>query len=263
MESQRLFKFYSIRQISFVFLLICIIYSCSSNTSKPTEEVYEETEEVFEETEEVFEEAEEIKDSDGDGVPDYFDESDSHESIMNPEDYIVTLDVTRNFKLHKKGDLRVWIGIENFVPSEREDMARDITRIPSNIGLYAKVTPYAPDFDVQPENSQCIRIDPSGSSVLFSITPLRKGEFRVSSKVEIFKDSDCSGTPIPKSSEILTVTVTVDKMEVFKIRLGELFTIFWDKFLSLWGAVITIIFGLILYLLRKFLMKKTGYNDKE
>jgi hypothetical protein len=251
METQRFFTLKRIKQLLFIVMLISIVNSCV-NASKSDDKLG-----LMEEVNER------VKESDGDVNSEDFNEFGGFKIKTTVDGYVVTLDVTKSFCLHNKGVLRVWIGHENFIPKEREEFVRDITAISSKIGVYAKVTPFAPDFDVQPENSECMMIHESGSSVLFTLTPQRKGEFKVSSKVELFETSDCSGTPIPKTSETLTVVVTVDKMEVFENRMGELFSIFWDKFLSFWGVLISIIFGFLLFILRKLLKKKTGYNHKE
>lgn len=230
------------RQFIFVWLLISVFAGCGDEGYQTSEEVVESVEDIPDE---------------------YIDGIEIPTRIIERDEYKVTLDVTKNIEHHKKGDLRVWIGLEMYMPKTGKDMVRDTTTIPSDIGAYAKITPYAPDFEIQPEKSQCIRIHPSGSSVLFTLTPLKRGEFTVRANVELFEKPDCSDTPIPKSSETLTVIVTVDKMEVVHDKLGELLTILWDKFLSFWGVVITLMFGVIIFLIRKYIKKKTGYIENE
>lgn len=181
---------------------------------------------------------------------------------LNADDYKVVLDVTDSIEIHKKGSLRVWIGLEKYMPKQSQKMARDTTSIPSDVGSYARITPYAPDFEVDPIEGQCIKIHPSGSSVLFSLVPIRKGAFQISAKIELFDTDDCSGAAIPKSSDIVSVLVIVDKKEAFKKGIGELLEVVWKNFLTFWGAFVATIFGALLFVIRRYVKKKAGYGEE-
>ena len=180
-------------------------------------------------------------------------------SSLNADDYTAVLDVTQQMELNQKGDLRVWIGIENYMPEEESDMVRKTTSFPGDEGNYARITPYAPDFRIEPEESQVMRIVPSGSSVLFTIIPEKKGEFKISAKIELFDNPNFEGVPIPKTTNIVSVVVSVDPTVKIKSGLGELGTVLWDNFLKFWGAVVALIFGALLFVTRKFIKKKTGF----
>ena len=180
-------------------------------------------------------------------------------SSLNADDYTAVLDVTEQMELNQKGDLRVWIGIENYMPEEESDMVRKTTSFPGDEGNYARITPYAPDFRIEPEESQVMRIVPSGSSVLFTIIPEKKGEFKISAKIELFDNPNFEGVPIPKTTNIVSVVVSVDPTVKIKSGLGELGTVLWDNFLKFWGAVVALIFGALLFVTRKFIKKKTGF----
>ena len=180
-------------------------------------------------------------------------------SSLNADDYTAVLDVTEQMELNQKGDLRVWIGIENYMPEEESDMVRKTTSFPGDEGNYARITPYAPDFRIEPEESQIMRIVPSGSSVLFTIIPEKKGEFKISAKIELFDNPNFEGVPIPKTTNIVSVVVSVDPTVKIKSGLGELGTVLWDNFLKFWGAVVALIFGALLFVTRKFIKKKTGF----
>ena len=181
-------------------------------------------------------------------------------SSLNADDYTAVLDVTETMELHQKGDLRVWIGIENYAPEKESDMTRKTTSFPGDEGNYARITPYAPDFRIEPEESQIMRITPRGSSVLFTIIPEKKGEFKISAKIELFDNPEFEGVPIPKTTNIVSVVVTVDPTVKLKSGLGELGTVLWDNFLKFWGAVVALIFGAILFVTRKYIKKKTGFK---
>ena len=180
-------------------------------------------------------------------------------SDFNPDDYSAVLDVTKELELHQKGDLRVWIGMEDFVPEDDADMVRKEINFPANEGNFARITPYAPDFKIEPEESQIMRIVPSGSSVLFTIIPEKKGEFKISAKIELFDNPYFDGVPIPKTTNIVSVVVTVDPMVNFVAGLKKMGSVVWDAFMKFWGAIVALIFGALLFLTRKFVRKKTGF----
>ncbi len=189
------------------------------------------------------------------------DKSSKNYSI-DADDYKVKLGVDENIKMYKTGQLTVWVGAAKEDHVLPPGMIIDSTYIPANIGQYAKITPYAPDFDVTPSETKCIKIDPSGSEVFFSLKPKKIGRFKVSARIELYSDLDCSGTPIPKTASTLSVIVETDRINGFKEKLNKMLSIFWDKFLSFWGALLALIFALLLFLLRRKLKRWTGFNHR-
>jgi hypothetical protein len=138
-------------------------------------------------------------------------------------------------------------------------MIRKETTFSADEGNYARITPYAPDFTIEPEESQIMRIAPSGSSVLFTIIPQKKGNFRISAKIELFDNPYFDGVPIPKTTNIVSVEVTVDPMVNLVGGLKKMGTVVWDSFMKFWGAIVALIFGALLFLTRKFIKRKTGF----
>ena len=63
-------------------------------------------------------------------------------------------------------------------------------------------------------------------------------------------------------TKTLTVLVEVDRQEEFNAKLDEFGDVFWDKLLEFWGALLAIIFGVILYLIRGKLKKWFGFEEK-
>ena len=174
--------------------------------------------------------------------------------------YQVVLSVDENLMLKEKGELTVWIGAEENKVEATPGMAQDETSIPASIGQYAKITPFAPNFEVSPVEYSCIRIHPSGSEVRFELSPISAGDFEVSANIELYDNPECTGTPVPKSAAKLSVMVGVDRKKNALEKLTEMGTILWDKFLVFWGALIALVFGFILYLIRKKMKNKTGYD---
>jgi hypothetical protein len=185
-------------------------------------------------------------------------------SIIHAKDYKVILTVDSLFKMNENGILKVWIGQDSLEQKLESGMIKDETTIPSNLGSYATITPFAPDFEIlNADEKKCYAIDPSGSSIIFTLIPNKIGSHRISAVVEIFKNSTCTGTSIPKTSRTLAVEVIVDNKKEFNGKMHELWTIFWEKFLTFWGALVALILGTILFVIRKKIKKNTGYEENE
>lgn len=186
-----------------------------------------------------------------------------HENLENRklEEYKVELAVDESFSLHEKGKLRVWIGAKEEIVDFGQDMNVATGFIPADIGQYARITPYAPDFEISPSKTKCIKIHPSGSDVRFTLTPKYEGSFEVSANIELYYSENCTGASVPKTAKTLTVNISIDKKYVAKNKLTELGNILWDKFISFWGALITFLLAVFLFLIRRKIKKKTGYND--
>ena len=248
----------------FLFVLLWfVLASCGGSPHVNYEEPYEieEPEPDFMPPAREYSEEEVLGrvDEDEVDVEDPFEEEPS-KPALNADDYKVALDVTNEITLNSTATLRVWIGLENYLPREIPTTARDTTTIPANLGDYARITPYAPDFSVGPEESQVMRIVPSGSSVLFSLTPQKEGEFLISARIELYDNPDLVGVAIPKTSDIVSVVVKVDTKAAVKSHLGELGSIAWSEFLKFWGAIVALILGALYFIIRKSVKKKTGFS---
>ncbi len=158
------------------------------------------------------------------------------------------------------GELRVWIGI----PSEKShipaSMERAVDTLPA-VGKTARITPFAPSFDVQPKESVCMRIIPKGSECRFSLTPKKAGTFKVGADVYLFDSADCSGTPIPQTARTMEVHVVVNTREQVREHTDQLWAVFWQKLLDFWGALLALGFGVVLFLVRKRLKKWFGFGE--
>lgn len=159
------------------------------------------------------------------------------------------------------GELRVWIGGQDYHPVFAEDMVEDETTVPA-VGESATVQPFAPGFEIEPEETQCIRIHPSGSEVRFRLIPVEQGEFEVGADVFFFDSPSCTGSPIPKTAATLKVQVEVDPQKILIGKALQLWDILWEKFVEFWAAVVAIFFGVLLFLIRGRLKQWLGYEDK-
>lgn len=154
------------------------------------------------------------------------------------------------------GRLRVWIGIPDYEPDFPINMEQASGLLPA-LGSQAKITPYAPAFKIEPKNGGCIRIDPSGSEIGFSLTPLREedGTFDVGADVQLYDTDDCSGIPIPKATTTVQVQVVVKHVKKF-------YEVFWEMLLKFWGEFLLLLAAVILFLIRKQLKKWIGFDTE-
>jgi len=157
------------------------------------------------------------------------------------------------------GQLRVWIGTHEYNPYFSEDMKQKNATIHA-VGTTAKVTPLAPAFKVEPKESVCIQIHPTGSVVGFTLTPIEEGTFNVGADVHLYNSNNCSGIPVPKGTATLQVQVVVDHVKVRKEHAKKFWEVFWEKLLKFWGELLVLCFAVILFLIRKRLKKWIGFG---
>lgn len=160
------------------------------------------------------------------------------------------------------GVLRVWIGGQDYQPRFGSGLTTDTGVLPP-VGKWAKVTPLAPAFEVEPKEYKCMEIHPMGSEVRFKLKPLKEGIFDVGADVELFRLEDCRGTPVPRATASLKVRVIVDRQAVWKGYIQKLGEIFWQKLLDFWGAALAVLFAALLFLIRGKLKKWFGYKAEK
>lgn len=158
------------------------------------------------------------------------------------------------------GELRVWIGNQHYEPNFPDQMIQDKDSIPA-LGGWATVQPFAPAFKIDPIETHCIKIHPSGSEVRFKLIPTKQGSFEVGANINLFDSPDCSGAPIPKTASTLKVLVKVNPKEIFIEKMNELWNVLWEKFVEFWAALVAIFFGVILFLFKGKLKKWFGYEN--
>lgn len=174
------------------------------------------------------------------------------------EDYSVSVTATRELKLPgPPGKLAVWIGLTRNIPatpSGETGAARGL----HERGRTARITPVALGMDTDPPTG-CLKIDPDGSEKIFSLKPRSRGRFKVGASVELFESDDCSGTPVPKSSELISVEVKVG----YASRLDELGDQAWQTLADFWDKALALASALLLFLLRKKLSRWFGLREQK
>ena len=176
------------------------------------------------------------------------------------EEYKIVLASDKiKIKSNENLTVSIWIGDKSISPFDEENIKQDSNTFPARLGQYAKIEPYAPDFNISSPDYGCIRIDKSGSVIQYTLSPKKtKGTYRISAIVKLYEGEDCIGTPVPKTSRTLTITVELNLWDQILFKLEELGSIFWDKLLSFWGALLTFLFGIIFLLVkRKFSKDKS------
>ena len=185
------------------------------------------------------------------------------EPVPTLPDYSVRASATQRLSIPgPPGELRVWIGVTGLMPAAPTGMSSQSKSL-GTVGETARVKPFALGIEVEPAQSQCVKIDPSGSELRFRLVPTTTGDFSVGADVELFSTSDCSGPAVPKSAESVTVHVGVDGQRVASDSALELLSRAWKAFLNFWEQVLLIIFALLLFLLRKRLMAWFGFEGKD
>ena len=174
-----------------------------------------------------------------------------------PEEFKVILDADKKMKVGSSHWMRVWLGDEDHMPKKKEDIVRDTTSVMAEEGSYAIVTPIAPDFEVTPNEPQRISVKKTGSSTTFTLKPLKKGELFVTASVVIY---DSEGNADPQSTERMTVRVTSDFWRRAEKRADEMGEAAWKPFMSFFTALVVLVLGALLFVIRKYIKKKTGYD---
>ncbi len=157
------------------------------------------------------------------------------------------------------GEMTVWIGSEAAEPEFAPDKSVGQKDIPA-LSDTAKVTPYTPGIEVEPKESICEKIVPSGSEVRFQLKPSEAGSFNIGADVALYPSDDCSGTPIPKTAASVQVNVVVNRLKIIERGRDEIVAETWKGVLGFWKEFIALISALVLFLIRKKLYKWFGFK---
>ncbi len=178
------------------------------------------------------------------------------------DDYQVVLSVDTNFVWGETGEFVVWIGDQENTPNFSERQEQDQTTAPKDITKYVTVEPNAPEFEIigRPVHD-CMLVHPSGSSFTFNLKAKSTGKHRVGANIYLYDNGDCTGTPIPKAVRSLEVEVKIDAKKEVKEGIAELAGETWSKFKVFWGSLLTLIFGALLFVVRRYIKNRTGYTD--
>lgn len=187
------------------------------------------------------------------------------QSAKEKEDleYEANLTADGEFKSGKYTGVTVWIGTEKYKREKKSGQVRDSVII-HNIAeaKFAKVTLSAPDFEVQDSTYKYLKIDPTGASEVFWLKPKQdQGDFSVTATVTLYDDESCTGIGTTKSVDPLLVSVKVDHKNIFQAAVDKVCQFFVDKTAEFCIAVITFVFVSLLFVVKRKVKKKTGYEE--
>lgn len=253
-----------VKRMAFAVLLGMLVYGCNSSPKEPQLEMAPEPEVsiddpnqeiVYGPEDEVLKDIPAVK-----GEPMEGEEVGSTPEKSSPkldaEEYDAIIEVTEEIKLGTSGTLNVWVGKEKYMPKQNQNTVRDTTSWYSYAGVYARITPVAKNFVVEPDAPTVVKLDETGSGVQYTITPQEMGKFEVSALIELFDNEECIGTPVIKPAQVLSVKVDVAYGT-------EIWKPVWTNFKRFWVAFVALFFGALFFVIRKFVKKKTGYTEKK
>ena len=182
------------------------------------------------------------------------------EPSVDVEEYNVDLDVVPEMKKGEEYNMEVKVVLPQFESEPTGGMVRTTKVIYAQPAKYVRVTPIAPGFDVNPPQSDIVDFDPSGTELPFTIIPRKKGPQQITAKVELLQNNDGSGDIKSKTSAEVSVLVKVDGVNIILQGLNELWKVVWKAFLDFWGVFVALVFAALLFVVRKYIKKKTGYG---
>ena len=178
-------------------------------------------------------------------------------NLENLDKYISLLEVDKKIKLKEEGTALVWIGLEEQLPSQDEDVTRDSSPVYLNSGVFARITLNADKCEIINDNPVVIPIEATGSSFRFSIMPKEKGNINVYANIDFFSDQACTIGPIKKAAtKRLHVKVRISYLD-------EIWNDVWNGFSIFFVSLVALFFGALLFVIRRFIKNKTGYDEEE
>lgn len=170
--------------------------------------------------------------------------------------YVARVSATDHIELPgAQGTLTVWIGLAQNLLQAGSGTA-SATQSLGMRGQTATITPFAPDFNVDPASTVCERVVPSGSEVNFALTPKRAGSLTVGANVQLFDSADCSGVPVPKSTSVILVQVQVCKMCYVQSGLVSMGRTAWTAFSHFWAWLLGVVFLTLGVLINRWRRRK-------
>ena len=179
------------------------------------------------------------------------------EFASDPELYQAALAADTLIYVGQVSQMVVWIGLEMFKPDFGPHSVVQTTDLPVADGFfYASVRPRVggQGLALVSVETRCIRINPRGSFDRFDVKAVAEGTAFVSADINLHEHENCTDTPWPRITERLRVEVKVMKpglAETIGSRLAQVWDIIWEQLLLFIGGAAAIIFGWILYKLRK------------
>lgn len=259
-----------IKQIAIAFLLSMAIVGCSPKPSEQEQEVVgctsEETPALVDD-ENPYEPTAVHEDTPSDRGPLCYAPAPGgvkgDNSTINKNKYEVRLGASQLIDKDSEGQMTVRIGLPETLPEkDTTEVYNSLFVAPADVRAYARVTPRASDFIVDPDTPQIVPVSSSSSTAAsFSLKPKKIGVFKVSAKVEFSSTKDFLEIEDTQWTNTLSVTVEVNSVDRKKNRIEELCSVVWKYFTEFWEAFVALFFAALLFVIRKYTKKKTGYYE--
>lgn len=176
-------------------------------------------------------------------------------------EYEIRLGATKLVNKDSSGEITVRIGLPGKLPEkDSTEVYNSLYVGAEDVSTYARVTPRAPDFIVEPAEPQIVKVKPS-TAVSFSLIPKKVGEYSVRAQVEFSSTEDFSSIEDSQWTNSLKVNVKVIPDVRKANRIEDLIKTVWKYLTKFWEAFVALFFGALLFVIRKFIKKKTGYGE--
>ena len=190
-------------------------------------------------------------------------------TTVDDEKYEVRLGANKLVSKDSHGFMMVRIGPSGSLPEkDTAEVYNSLYIRHEDVRVHARVTPCAPDFIVDPAEPQIVSVTPSGTAVSFTLIPQGIGVFRVRAQVEFSSTEDFSSIEETQWTNSLQVDVKViqeerdaNRQEEINKRKEDLHKTFWEYLEDFWEALVALVLGALLFVIRKFIKKKTGYGE--
>lgn len=244
-----------IKRMALVVLLGMVIFGCAPEEPPQLKKVVSMLEVTLEDTACVAKDNDTIVDK---GIPAKSKGGKGGQSPQetgseeDSEQYAAVLEVTERMKVGDEGTAIVWIGNKDYIRKANQGMVRD-TALFYDPKAYVLIIPHA-DGCVFTPDSAFMQVYETGSSAKFSITPKKADSIEVSADLLFYDDEYRSHLPKLDNTQVLTVEVSVDYW-------GYIWGTVWRFFKDFWEAFVALFFAALIFVIRKYIKKKTGYSD--
>ncbi|HEX5314705.1 MAG TPA: hypothetical protein VFX38_07375 [Gammaproteobacteria bacterium] len=186
--------------------------------------------------------------------------------------YFAKVIAPQSLTASQTGEADVYVGTSAYIKKRASvpsaATASKTVELARGLKQSAEVTLAGGAFEIAPivpsrGKPNCYALGEYGSQFPFAITPRKNatsGSYQINAHVLLYPQRDCVGTPSSQPSEPATVTVHVKSGA--RKNWNQLAAITWTEFKKFWGALVALVFALVLFLIRKRLAKWFGFKSK-
>lgn len=177
------------------------------------------------------------------------------------EKIIAIMLVTPTFNISSSGKMRVYIGNEKGEPPIESMSFKKLQLIEENPKA-VKITPRTDGLETNPSESGCYKITSNSPDRQYMLIAKQETGLSVGVNLDFYTSEDCNGASISKSLDSVDVIVTSNWTDKAKRKWYEFIDTTWKAFLGFWGNLLGVIFAFLLFLARKSILQKFGFDGK-